>query len=216
VAAAAAAVLGHEPGTAEPKPLSLRGDLTDLVGKFRQLPKRQLVVLGEPGAGKTVLAILLTLGLLNEPEPGEPVPVLLPVSSWNPQDEHLNTWLARKLIEEYPGLANTAAYGPQAAQRLVAEGRILPVLDGLDEVPPVLHAAAIDAVDQAIAGGRPLVVTCRSAEYEEAVLRGGTIPAMPPRSSPHVSRSATPGGSQSSSTCAVTPRGRSHWHCRRR
>jgi transcriptional regulator with XRE-family HTH domain len=175
VAARAAAVLGHNPGTAEPKPLSLRGDLTDLVAKFRQLPKRQLVVLGEPGAGKTVLAILLTLGLLNGPKPGEPVPVLLPVSSWNPQDEHLHTWLARRLIEEYPGLANTAAYGPQAAQRLVAEGRILPVLDGLDEVPPALHAAAIDAVDQAIAGGRPLVVTCRGAEYEEAVLHGGTI-----------------------------------------
>ncbi len=175
VAAAASAVLGHEPATAEPKPLSLRGDLTDLVAKFRQLPKRQLVVLGEPGAGKTVLAISLTLRLLNEPKPGEPVPVLLPVSSWNPQDEHLHTWLARKLIEEYPGLANTAAYGPQAAQLLVAEGGILPVLDGLDEVPPALHAAAIDAVDQAIAGGRPLVVTCRSAEYEDAVLRGGTI-----------------------------------------
>ena len=52
VAAAASAVLGHEPATAEPKPLSLRGDLTDLVAKFRQLPKRQLVVLGEPGPAR--------------------------------------------------------------------------------------------------------------------------------------------------------------------
>src|SRR5262249_20446093 len=50
-----------------------------------------------------------------------------------------------------------------------------PVLDGLDETPPGLHTAAIDAVDQAIAGGRPLVITCRSAEYEQAVLRDGSF-----------------------------------------
>lgn len=49
-------MLGHEPTMGEPGRLRLRGDLTDLVAKFRQLPKRQLVVLGEPGADKTVLA----------------------------------------------------------------------------------------------------------------------------------------------------------------
>lgn len=154
---------------------AVRGDLTDVVAKFRQLPTRQLVVLGEPGAGKTVLAILLTLGLLADAEPNDPTPVLLALSSWNPHREHLHTWLARKLVEEYPGLANVAAYGPDAATRLVVDGRVLPVLDGLDETPPGLHAAAIDALDQAIAGGRPLVVTCRSTEYEKAVHHGGAI-----------------------------------------
>src|SRR5262249_28572714 len=175
VAVAWSGVLGREPSAGEPQHPSLRGDLTDLVRKFRQLPNRQLVVLGEPGAGKTVLAVLLTLGLLDDLQPGEPVPVLLPLSSWNPQHEHLHTWFAHKLHEEYPGLANATAYGPHAAQRLVAEERLIPVLDGLDETPPGLHTAAIDAVDQAIAGGRPLVITCRSAEYEQAVLRDGSF-----------------------------------------
>jgi DNA-binding SARP family transcriptional activator len=174
VAAAASAVLGRELDAGQQR-LNLHGDLTDLVAKFRQLPKRQLVVLGEPGAGKTVLAMLLALGLLTDLQPDEPAPVLLPLSSWDPQEEHLHAWLTRKLIEEYPGLANAAAYGPDAARRLVSEGLVMPVLDGLDEAPPGLHAAAIDALDQAIAGGRPLVVTCRSTEYEEAVLRGGAI-----------------------------------------
>ena len=174
VAADASAVLGRGTVLGRALRLKLHGDLSDLVRTFRLLPARQLVVLGEPGAGKTVLAVLFTLGLLNDPEPDEPVPVLLPLSSWDPQHEHLYTWLAHKLVEEYPGLANAAAYGPDAATRLVAEGRVLPVLDGLDEVPPALHAAAIDALDQAISGSRPLVVTCRSTEYEEAVLHGGT------------------------------------------
>jgi len=154
-------------------PANLHGDLSDLITEFRRLPKRQLVVLGEPGAGKTALAVLLTLGLLTNPEPREPVPVLLPVSSWDPRNEHLYTWLARKLTEEYPGLANAAVYGPHAAQRLVADECVMPVLDGLDETPPELRAAAIDAIDLATAGGRPLVVTCRSTEYEKAVLREG-------------------------------------------
>ncbi|NUR89752.1 MAG: NACHT domain-containing protein [Nonomuraea sp.] len=164
------AVLGEddqEPHRAEP--MDLRGDLDDLVADLRRLPARQLVMLGEPGAGKTVLAILLTLGLLDDPRPDEPTPVLLPLSSWNPHRDHLHTWIARRLAEEYPGLANEEAYGPDAPARLVSTRRIIPILDGLDETPPALHQAAIDALDEAIADGSPLVITCRSAEYETAV-----------------------------------------------
>ncbi|WP_326693737.1 NACHT domain-containing protein [Streptomyces sp. NBC_01267] len=175
VAAVAGAVLGVRPDGDRPERMTLRGDLTDVAAKFRRLPARQLVVLGEPGAGKTVLAIQLTLGLLRDRAPGEPVPVLLPLASWNPRREHLRLWLERRLVEEYPGLANTAAYGWNAAERLVAEGLLIPVLDGLDETPPALHAAAIDALDQAVADGRPLVVTCRTAEYEQAVRHEGGI-----------------------------------------
>ncbi|TCO54235.1 BTAD domain-containing putative transcriptional regulator [Actinocrispum wychmicini] len=153
----------------------LFGDIADVAAKFRALSVRQLVVLGEPGAGKTVLAILLTLGLLADRTPVEPTPVLLSLSSWNPHRDHLHSWLARRLVAEYPGLGNAGAYGPDAATRLVAEERVIPVLDGLDETPPGAHAAAIDALDQAIAGGRPLVVTCRAEEYETAVRHSGAI-----------------------------------------
>ena len=91
----------------------LSGDISDVSGKFRGLPVKQLVVLGEPGAGKTVLAILLTLGLLAARTPGDPTPVLLSLTSWNPRRDHPHTWLARRLLEEYPGLGNTRAYGPE-------------------------------------------------------------------------------------------------------
>jgi DNA-binding SARP family transcriptional activator len=166
---------GRPVAAVAPNPQTLHGDLTDVVAKFRALPARQLVVLGEPGAGKTVLAIMLTLGLLADSAPQDPVPVLLPLSSWNPHRDHLHTWLARRLHEEYPGLGNATTYGPDAATRLVTEGRVIPILDGLDEMPPALHAAAIDALDRAFAGGRPLVVTCRGTEYETAVRQGGVV-----------------------------------------
>lgn len=175
VSATESAILHGTGDAGHSEQLHLRGDLTDLADTFGKLPAHQLVVLGQPGAGKTVLAMLLTLALLHDPQPNAPTPVLLTLSSWNPEEKHLHTWIAGKLVEEYPGLANARTYGPYAAARLVAEGRILPVLDGLDEISPGLHAAAIDALDRAVAGGRPLVVTCRSDEYERAVRESGTL-----------------------------------------
>ncbi|WP_033435757.1 AfsR/SARP family transcriptional regulator [Saccharothrix syringae] len=152
-----------------------RGDLSEVVAAFRAVPTGRLVVLGEPGAGKTVLAILLTLGLLADRTPDQPVPVLLSPTSWDPRREHLLAWLARRLLEEYPGLGNTAAYGPGAAAGLVVSGRVLPVLDGLDEMPADLHATAVDAVDRAAAGVPALALTSRGAEYERAVRESGAL-----------------------------------------
>jgi hypothetical protein len=134
-----------------------------------------MVILGAPAAGKTVLALLFVLALLDEPVADQPVPVLLTASSWNPRLEHLHSWLARKLVEEYPALGDQRSYGPDAAVRLVTEGRIMPVIDGLDEMPAALHGIAIDALDRATTGSHPLVVTCRTDEYEAAVRDQGAI-----------------------------------------
>jgi hypothetical protein len=151
------------------RPLRLRGDVRQVADVFRQVDARQLVILGAPAAGKSVLALLLTLGLL----PDEPVPVLLAVSSWNPHREDLHRWVARRIVEEYPALANSGRYGPDAARRLVDDGRVVPVLDGLDEMSDALQPVALDAIDRAVLDQYPLVVTCRSAEYRDAVDRNG-------------------------------------------
>lgn len=174
VAARPGAVLGDTVG-GRPVRLRLHGGLTDVVPRYVALPRMQLVVLGEPGAGKTVLAMVLTLGLLERRcERGGPVPVLLSLSSWDPHGEHLSAWIARRLDEDYPALANPEAFGPGAATRLVTGGHILPVLDGLDEMPAHLRPAALGEIDRAVAG-RPFVVTCRTAEYEAAVTSSGQV-----------------------------------------
>ncbi|MFC5103266.1 BTAD domain-containing putative transcriptional regulator [Kibdelosporangium philippinense] len=153
------------PVAAEEPVSAARGDFTQLVRTFRTSPSRQMVVLGEPGAGKTVLALLLTLALLERTRAGDPVPVLLTASSWDPRTEHVHSWLARRLTEEYPALGGEAA-------RLVSDGRITLILDGLDEMPEALHADAINALDH-VSGD--LVLTCRTTEYEAAVARGGVL-----------------------------------------
>lgn len=175
VSAHPAAVLGEDVVGGRPSRLRLRGGVDEIVTAFNQLPKRRLVLLGDPGAGKTVLAILLTLGLLEQRSAhGGPVPVLLSLSSWDPRDEHLDTWMVRRVVEDYPALSNAEAFGPRAAHRLVTDSHILPILDGLDEMPAGLHPAAIDALDR-VPAGRPLIVTCRSAEYEAAVTSHGGV-----------------------------------------
>ncbi|WP_433261301.1 hypothetical protein ACQPZF_26420 [Actinosynnema sp. CS-041913] len=82
--------------------------------------------------------------------------------------------MSRRLVEDYPALRNAALFGSDAATALLTGGRVVPVLDGLDELPSGLHTAAIEALDRATRG-TPFVVTCRSAEYEQAVGTGGSV-----------------------------------------
>jgi DNA-binding SARP family transcriptional activator len=152
-----------------------RGDLDDIAETFTALPERQLVVLGDPGSGKSVLALMLTLELLRTRAPGAPVPVLLSLASWDPRREHLDRWLASRLADNHPALLNARQYGPGAPTRLVLGGHVVPVLDGLDEMPADLRVAALDALDQTMAVGRSLVLTCRSAEYEEVTRESGPV-----------------------------------------
>ncbi|MBG0853121.1 NACHT domain-containing protein [Streptomyces spinoverrucosus] len=139
---------------------------SQLAEGYDQLAQGRLVVIGEPGAGKTVLALLLTLGLLDARAPGTPVPVLLPVSSWDPLRERLDDWIVNSLaVPHYSGR-------PEIPRTLLAHGLLLPVLDGLDEIPESARRGAIRGINHAVGGERPVVVTCRSVEYEE-LIRGG-------------------------------------------
>ncbi|UOZ03042.1 BTAD domain-containing putative transcriptional regulator [Amycolatopsis sp. WQ 127309] len=160
---------------ARPGKPALRGDLDDIAGTYTALPVPQLVVLGDPGSGKSVLALMLTLELLRTRAPGTPVPVLLSLASWDPRREHLDRWLADRLADNHPALLTAGEYGPGAPTRLVLGGHVVPVLDGLDEMPPDLRVAALDALDQTMARGRSLVLTCRSAEYEQVTRESGAV-----------------------------------------
>ncbi|OLT13321.1 hypothetical protein BJF79_20855 [Actinomadura sp. CNU-125] len=60
------------------------GTLNDVVGYFLDLCPQRLIITGVPGAGKTVLAIELILGLLDVRKPDEPVPVRISATAWDP------------------------------------------------------------------------------------------------------------------------------------
>ncbi|MEV4054319.1 NACHT domain-containing protein [Amycolatopsis sp. NPDC049688] len=144
--------------------------INDMVREFRRNPARRLVILGDPGMGKTTLAVLLLRELLAHPEGAEPVPVLLSMSGWDPGVESLHVWVARRLTEGYPAL-RAVDFGPNATRALVEQRRILPVLDGLDELPERIRSAILDRLNAAATD--PLILTCRTTEYEETLAQQG-------------------------------------------
>ncbi|WHT22829.1 NACHT domain-containing protein [Crossiella sp. CA-258035] len=165
VNASPAAVLGAAAVPSTPSRLNLSGDVADVAAKYRKLPNRQLVVLGEPGGGKSTMAMLLVLDLLADREPADPVPFLVNLAPWHP-GEALHDWLARQLDREHAGLGGRAE-----CLRFLASGRVLPVLDGFDELPGWHQQDALAAIDEAVDGGKPLILTCRTREYLDLLTR---------------------------------------------
>jgi transcriptional regulator with XRE-family HTH domain len=151
-------------GTAEP--LDLAGQLDDVVRTYERIPSKRLVVLGRAGSGKTILTLRFVLDLLKNRGYADAVPVIVSLGSWNPTTATLRDWLTGQLTRDYPGLAAPGPGGSTLAAALVQTGRILPVLDGFDEMAGGLHRAALEALN---ADRMPLLLTSRPTEYADAV-----------------------------------------------
>lgn len=171
------------------------GTLRDAARYYQSLERGRMVVLGPPGAGKTILASQLVIDLAKALPDGElqpatrpPVPVWLSLPSLDLGEPgsldrlsaeelatRLDEQIATQTSEDYQILKSTA-------QRLLAESWILPVLDGLDEMdtpnadadnPRPLAAAIVRALN-AGTGRRPVVLVCRRAEYGQLARSSGT------------------------------------------
>ncbi|UGQ12378.1 hypothetical protein LO772_01830 [Yinghuangia sp. ASG 101] len=140
---------------------------------LRATPNGRLVVTGPRGAGKTTCAMLLVDALLREPVPGEPVPVLLSLSSWDPEHEDVRAWIARRIADDYAGaLAEFVS-----ADALVSGRHLLPVLDGLEEIAADKRVLALRRVGEAFDSRDPLVLTCTTPEFDTVLADGGVPPA---------------------------------------
>jgi NACHT domain-containing protein len=187
-----------------------QGSLETVAEFYRGLARGRLVVLGEPGAGKTVLAIQVLLDLiraaLSRPESDDAVrvrvPVRLSLPAFPADGEHA-PGVVRRRLDDWIAAHLVTAYGqrPAVARQLVAQGWILPVLDGLDEMDP---DGAEPVRARAVAGGlnhptgpvlRPVVVTCRTHLYQRlaeepstAALQDATTVVMQPLTAGQVVR----------------------------
>ena len=147
------------------------GDLASVLEYYRSLSPGRLVVLGEPGAGKTVLALQLLIRLLDQRQndPDAPVPVLISAAAYDTEIPWPE-WLAGHLAQRF-------SISTRAAGGLVRDGRILPLVDGVDEMDSAGRQdraqVLVTALNTSMRGleRAPAVVTCRKAEYQ--VLRRG-------------------------------------------
>ncbi len=104
---------------------------------------RSLMIVGSAGSGKTLSLLKLTRHLVNRAirYPGEPLPVVLSLASWNSNAyKTFDKWLLAELKLTY-GLSETLA------QTWLVGRRLILLLDGLDEVPAEERASCVTAFE---------------------------------------------------------------------
>jgi len=120
-----------------------------------------LLILGEPGSGKTTTLLELARTLLDRAghDIKERVPIVLNLSSWK-KKQPLDEWISRELSEKYRVPRKIARFWLQ-------QNYLLPLLDGLDEVETVMQPDCVAAINAFIEELNPsgLVVCCRLNEY---------------------------------------------------
>jgi len=166
---------------------SEHGTLRNVAGYYRSLDRGRMVVLGEAGAGKTVLATQLVIDLIDELPEGElqpgkrpPVPVWFTLASVDlGEAESLarvsGKELADRLDRQMAAQISAAYQIPRStAEELIRDHWVLPVLDGLDEMdapgpegsgPVRSRAAAVVRALNDGTGKRPVVLVCRREAY---------------------------------------------------
>lgn len=146
--------------------------LVDAFHRARALGNRRgLVLLGDPGSGKTThLAQVLLKVVRDEPEsiglPAGTVPVLLPLRKLEDREAGLPGFIQRQLKGPVFGMK------PDFGQRLCERGKLLLLLDGLDEVANAEERAAVSRWIEAALVDLPdsyVLVSCRYAGYKGSV-----------------------------------------------
>ncbi len=124
---------------------------------------RTLLILGKPGSGKTVTLLELAHELIirAENDPVQPVPVIFNLSSWS-QEKTIFNWLVSEMSSKY-------LIPEKMSYVWIEEQRIVPLLDGLDEVNEKSRAACVRAINEFVrkTGLSGLAVCSRRREYSE-------------------------------------------------
>lgn len=149
----------------------LDGQWSDVVEQYRRIPSGRWVILGSAGSGKSTLQLHLVRSLLTVEQ--DLVPVQFPLASWDPR-QRLHEWMAGHLSEAFPTLrlpdSVTDAERLDALEEVV-RSRVLPVLDGLDEMAAEHQPVAIRALNK-LDRRFGYVLTCRTEEFRTAVESG--------------------------------------------
>ncbi len=126
-----------------------------------------LLVLGEPGSGKTLLLLQLAEVLIDAArlDPVAPAPVVLNLASLGPWRGSVEAWVERELVAKYN-------LPRRNAQRWLESGALTLLLDGLDEVKLSQRRQVVQALNSFRAShGLAMVVTCRTSDQDAAGAR---------------------------------------------
>ena len=123
----------------------------------------ELLILGEPGSGKTTMLLELASDLITRAERDDdrPMPVVFNLSSWAEEREPLADWIVDELNVNYGA-------SKRIGKAWVDGEQVLPLLDGLDEVRQEHREACVEAINRFREehGLAAIVICSRTAEYE--------------------------------------------------
>ncbi|MEB3283069.1 MAG: NACHT domain-containing protein [Lyngbya sp.] len=124
---------------------------------------RTLLILGEPGAGKTTVLLKLARDLIARTSDNlnRPIPVVLNLSSWAKKRQKIADWLVDELQSNY-GVSKSLG------KAWVKDQQLLLLLDGLDEVRAKHREACVEAINQFMKdyGVTEMVVCSRIKDYQ--------------------------------------------------
>lgn len=137
---------------------------TRAIDKFDELGScRTLLILGEPGSGKTTTLLDIARELIERAKYDVTlaIPVVFNLSSWLGKRETIKDWLVTELNTKYQVRRKTAT-------TWIEEQQLLLLLDGLDEVDARRREACVAALNQFCQdhGETELIVCSRMYDYE--------------------------------------------------
>lgn len=137
---------------------------TRIIDKFNELGMgRTLLVLGEPGSGKTTTLLRLAKDLIVQAEldPSMSAPVVFNLSSWQSK-QSIADWLVQELNTKYQ-------VSKELGRKWIKDEQLVLLLDGLDEVSSDRRQACVAAINHfKQANGRTEIVVCsRSIDYND-------------------------------------------------
>jgi hypothetical protein len=155
-------------------------------GLWRAASGSRLIISGEAGSGKSVLSIMLTMGLLNTRKSNDMrrkaarseqvIPLPISIGSWRPLQEDFDNWLSRRILSIYASARNVQ-YQPSTsslARSLLATGRYLLIIDGLDEVAETERDEGVRQLEGFFQPGVPVIILTRMiaslrAAFQDAI-----------------------------------------------
>lgn len=117
---------------------------TDATEVFKQIGEgRTLLILGDPGAGKTITLLRLAQDLVSrvEEDLGRLIPVVFNLSSWRAKQSTIDNWLVEELFSKYQ-------VPKEVGKKWIEDQQLILLLDGLDEVIANQREACVEAINQ--------------------------------------------------------------------
>jgi NACHT domain len=124
---------------------------------------RTLLIVGEPGSGKTIALLKLAEDAIDRTEPDlrQQIPVVFNLSSWARKPQSIEQWLIQELLEKYQ-------VSKALGKTWVESEALMLLLDGLDEVKAEQRNACVQALNQFMQthGTTEIVICCRIGDYQ--------------------------------------------------